>query len=376
MVDLLTGSPQEELFFRTSAMIEIRGWEALDAMANCIVDSQSLRCSSEWGPGIDAEAPASNLAFHLERLGKTLDDMTWILKDIRRGLDPDFFYNKFRPWIQGADQGADSPSWLYESVDGTGLLLQPSGPSAGQSALMQSFDAFLDVLHPHSKLNLGGGCTRFNASLDPNNLTLGPLPEGHPSLSGSLSQKSSVSLTPLTPPETPAYSPAVDAFNVSRLLVSLPTQPEGAITSGPKSAVDTSFNARMRSYMTQGQQDFLSWLREHSIRPFIESLHFSDSSPSTDYLSTCQKATIIQAYDACLMALKRWRDAHILIVTEYVIIPARKPTSILSHIPSWKSGDVEEPKAVRGTGGTSLIPLLKIYRDNTLRALLSPLRLY
>ena len=43
-------------------------------------------------------------------------------------------------WIQGADQGPQSPSWLYEGVDGSGLVLQPSGPSAGQSALMHSFD--------------------------------------------------------------------------------------------------------------------------------------------------------------------------------------------------------------------------------------------
>ncbi len=43
-------------------------------------------------------------------------------------------------WIQGADQGTDSPRWFYEGVDGVGLMLQPSGPSAAQSALMHSFD--------------------------------------------------------------------------------------------------------------------------------------------------------------------------------------------------------------------------------------------
>lgn len=43
-------------------------------------------------------------------------------------------------WIQGADQGDESPSWFYEGVDDVGLMLQPSGPSAGQSALMHAFD--------------------------------------------------------------------------------------------------------------------------------------------------------------------------------------------------------------------------------------------
>ncbi len=95
MTDLFTGSPQEELFFRTSAMIEIRGWEALDAMENCISESCSIQSPSERD--IDIEESSSNVAFHLRRLEKALDDITWLLLDVRRGLDPDFFYNKFRP---------------------------------------------------------------------------------------------------------------------------------------------------------------------------------------------------------------------------------------------------------------------------------------
>ena len=97
MTDLFTGSPQEELFFRTSAMIEIRGWEALDAMENCISESRSIQFSSESGGDIDMEESSSNVAFHLRRLERAFEDITWHLMDIRRGLDPDFFYNKFRP---------------------------------------------------------------------------------------------------------------------------------------------------------------------------------------------------------------------------------------------------------------------------------------
>ena len=229
--------------------------------------------------------------------------------------------------------------------------------------------AFLDVLHPHSKPNLGGGCTRFNAALDPNNAALAD----HPTILGCPFQKRHKSVVPLTPSDTPPLSPLAETFDLSKSLHFLPSQVEDAVSPAPKSAVDTSFNARMRSYMTEGQQNFLTWLREHSIRPFVESLQ-SNSSSFAGYLSPTQKRAIIEGYDSCLMALKGWRDAHILIVTQYVIIPARKPTSILSQIPPRHPGDVGKPKVVRGTGGTSLVPLLKIYRDNTLRALLTPLQ--
>ncbi len=223
--------------------------------------------------------------------------------------------------------------------------------------------AFLDVLHPHSKPSLGGGCTRFNAALDPNNAALAD----HPPVSKELFQRCRKSAVPLTPSDTPPLSPLVETFDLSKSLPLLPCQLEDAVNPAPKSAIDTSFNARMRSYMTKGQQDFLTWLRKYSIRSFVESLQFN-SSPFSGCLSAAQKRAIVEGYDGCLMALKRWRDAHILIVTQYVIIPARRPTSILSQTPPRHPGDAGKTRVVRGTGGTSLVPLLKIYRDNTLRA--------
>ena len=83
--DLFTGSPQEEHFFLTSARIEIRGWEALDAMECCVRESESST------PDVAA------IAHDLRRLSCALDDITSILLAVKDGLDPDFFYNKFRP---------------------------------------------------------------------------------------------------------------------------------------------------------------------------------------------------------------------------------------------------------------------------------------
>ncbi|KAG8701497.1 hypothetical protein FRC11_012125, partial [Ceratobasidium sp. 423] len=144
--DLFTRDPQEEHFFLTSARIEIRGLEAMDIMA---------KCSRQIEGGNASAADQARLASYLARLAHVIDDITAILDAVRDGCDPTFFYFTFRPWIRGADQGADSPMWLYEGVDGQGVKMQCSGPSAGQSALMHAFDVFLDVVHPNSRASRG-----------------------------------------------------------------------------------------------------------------------------------------------------------------------------------------------------------------------------
>ena len=125
--------------------------------------------------------------------------------------------------------------------------------------------------------------------------------------------------------------------------------------------------------MTQAHQDFLVMLAAHSIRSFVEAR--SSTHPE-----------LVKAYSACVESLKKWRDAHIRIVTQFVIVPARancganEPGS-KGYSQRFACGfdfdakgriiDVGlrakgERMPVRGTGGTSLIPLLKRYRDNTL----------
>lgn len=87
IVDLFTGSPQEEHFFRTSALIEIRGWEALDAMEHCVREA-----------GLPAaDRSQSTITHHLWRLAAALDDITTLLLAVKTGLDPMFFYYQFRP---------------------------------------------------------------------------------------------------------------------------------------------------------------------------------------------------------------------------------------------------------------------------------------
>lgn len=102
----------------------------------------------------------------------------------------------------------------------------------------------------------------------------------------------------------------------------------------------------MRKYMPGGHQLFLDHLRSLKFGPTVRAL-VKDSPRLTG------------SYNMALQALSRFRDAHIRVVTRYVICPARSKTIVRD--PALDSG------SVRGTGGTSLVPLLKVYRDETLR---------
>jgi indoleamine 2,3-dioxygenase len=186
---------------------------------------------------------------------------------------------------------------------------------------------------------LGGGCTRFNAALNPHNFCP-ELPLHHPDVP--------LSHFPPTPPTTPLVVP-----------MTLDHQPSD---STDHNEIDTSFNARMRSYMTQAHQNFLTQLERHSIRSFVD--YHSAESPD-----------LKEAYNLCVTALKRWRDAHIRIVTQFVIIPARAAAAaneLLCPIRANDFGTPIERIPVRGTGGTLLVPLLKVYRNNTIQRLLFP----
>jgi indoleamine 2,3-dioxygenase len=104
----------------------------------------------------------------------------------------------------------------------------------------------------------------------------------------------------------------------------------------------------MRKYMPGGHQRFLDHLRSLSFGPTVRAL-----------VSSNTVSPLAHSYNDALKSLSGFRDAHIRVVTRYVICPARSGTIVRD--PALDSG------AVRGTGGTSLVPLLKVYRDETLR---------
>ncbi|KAH7341803.1 Indoleamine 2,3-dioxygenase-domain-containing protein [Rhizoctonia solani] len=373
--DLFTKDYQEEHFFLTSARIEVRGYEAIQLMGDAIA---LTRRAKETGTVVDE----IYLQDTLTRLAAVIDDLNKILWAVRDACGYQFFYWVFRPWIRGTDQGYGSPKWFYEGVDGEGIEFQCSGPSAGQAALMHAFDGNFprNWASPEGRSILTT-CTgmRVHPSYDPHgNHQACPAPSSLSAstatcpVTGNLSTlltdmpeelrsfllDEAAYLTP--PPEKtelviPLPSKPLISLERSPTLPTPPNSPFGspmlAATSPSRGEVpnlqaqtelDTSFIVRMRKYIPGNHQRFLLHLAHSNIRPHV---------------ALCLDSGVRRAYNDCVWAIKRFRDTHIKIVTLYVIHPARSKILV-------KDADVESAP-VRGTGGTSLVPLLKAYRNNT-----------
>ncbi|KAI9463543.1 Indoleamine 2,3-dioxygenase [Lactarius psammicola] len=133
------------------------------------------------------------------------------------------------------------------------------------------------------------------------------------------------------------------------------------------------FLVRMRAYMPRHHRNFLRHLAA-APRPLRVAVERTGNAALTD------------AYNAALAALRRLRDAHLRIVTLYVIGPShRAPTAsrapTLSVQSKGAAGAVKVgfangtcagsgPTLLRGTGGTDLIRFLKGVRDRTSEAVL------
>lgn len=94
-------------------------------------------------------------------------------------------------------------------------------------------------------------------------------------------------------------------------------------------------------------------------------------------LSETASTEVTAAYDETVMALSKFRDIHIQIVTRYIITPSRSPpaahvmrrTGINLASASSQAGKAgSEKPQLYGTGGTDLIPFLKQTRDETREA--------
>ncbi|CAE6476346.1 unnamed protein product [Rhizoctonia solani] len=372
--DLFTKDYQEEHFFLTSARIEVRGFEAIQLMGDAIA---MTRKAQEICTAVDETCLQDTLA----RLAVVIDDLRRILWAVRDACGYQFFYWVFRPWIRGTDQGYGSPKWLYEGVDGEGIEFQCSGPSAGQAALMHAFDVFLGIGHPQKDDQYSPTCTgmRVHPSYDPHvNRQTCPASSASPlrittcpvsrnsstSLNGMSEELRSFLLDEaayLTPPpekmESTMSFPSKPPISLERP-ANLPTPPSSPYGSPvlsatnpdrgevpklqPQTDLDTSFIVRMRKYIPGNHQQFLLHLAHSNIRPHV---------------AICSNIGVRRAYNDCVWAIKRFRDTHIKIVTLYVIHPARSKVLV-------KDAEAESAP-VRGTGGTSLVPLLKAYRNNT-----------
>jgi len=99
--------------------------------------------------------------------------------------------------------------------------------------------------------------------------------------------------------------------------------------------------------MPRGHREFLSAVeREPNIASFVRLQSHIKSLRS--------------AFTACLMALEKFRNVHIQMVTKYVVIPAKKGRQEANQ---GSTASVSIAGA-NGTGGTKPVEFLKAVRDD------------
>ena len=303
---MFTGTRDEEEFYLASARIELRGVDALEIM-RATMDELF----------VGDTLAARRITRYLQSLVRVLDDLARLLLAIRDGCDPDVFYHAIRPWFNGADSG--SKEWTFEGLDddaGMGLRVpsELSGPSAAQSSLIQALDTFLGIDHT-----------------SPN--------PAHAST---------------TSPVTPA--------------------PEARASATAHVPAKAPFLTRMRAYMPRHHRNFLRHLG-------------AAPRPLRAAVACIGDRALIEAYNTAVDALRRFRDAHLRIVALYIIGPSRRGAHASATIASADKVAVaevcagqksigtgrevaatEEPRLLRGTGGTGLVKFLKGVRDRTSEA--------
>jgi len=337
---LFTGGPDEWSFYGCCAEIELRGVGALRAIADCQdvllhARQRQFHQQQNYSSMVSLEEFLSpddlaKVATSLASVALVIDDLTAILQSVRSICDPHAFYTAVRPWFRGSDaSGPESPQWVFEGVDHS-QQLELSGPSAGQSSIIHTLDAFLQVDHNATTMT-----------------------------------------TPTTAATTPSSKPPASCPHASRLLQHTLQQQQQIPNS-----LNGEFMTRMRKYMPGSHQAFLALIdRSSSPTPPPYSLPSSVRDLAAQY-----PAQLHQPYNAAVMALKKFRDIHIRIACLYIVTQSRKaagagagtpPVDSMTMMPSacpMMAKKDREP--IRGTGGNELASLLKACRDATTRALL------
>ncbi|PJF18473.1 Indoleamine 2,3-dioxygenase domain-containing protein [Paramicrosporidium saccamoebae] len=132
-----------------------------------------------------------------------------------------------------------------------------------------------------------------------------------------------------------AQSPVIHALDII-LGVNHKAQDSHIGESGVTSA--GAYLLDMRNYMAKNHRDTLKWLGENvCIRSMV-----TDEGISQDMLRD-----IKDAYNLCLQKLRSFRNTHLSMVSNYIVVQAQKSNSI-----------------VKGTGGSNPVPFLKNVRSH------------
>ncbi|KAI1427112.1 Indoleamine 2,3-dioxygenase [Xylaria sp. FL1777] len=138
--------------------------------------------------------------------------------------------------------------------------------------------------------------------------------------------------------------------------------PKGSHNLVKAAPSELSFHEEVRLYMPGPHRKFLSSVsRLDNIKDFV---HSAPKSPAQQQLC--------QSYQAATEAFGDFRQAHMKMVTRYIIVPSRKSGLSSSSGMNLAIASLQSSKGtttqLTGTGGTDLIPFLKTTRDDTYRA--------
>jgi indoleamine 2,3-dioxygenase len=128
-----------------------------------------------------------------------------------------------------------------------------------------------------------------------------------------------------------AQSPVIHALDVV-LGVSHKSKNDDNGETGVTSA--GAYILDMRNYMAKNHRDMLRWLEENIC---IRSMVSGKDIPQN----------IKDAYNFCLQKLRSFRDTHLAMVSNYIVVQAQKSNS-----------------AIKGTGGSNPVPFLKNVRSH------------
>ncbi|KAF8809701.1 Indoleamine 2,3-dioxygenase [Phlegmacium glaucopus] len=131
-----TSTSDEEEFYLVSARIELAAVDALDLMRSTMDEAF-----------VGDDIANRRITEYLHQLADIIRHIKLMLLEVKTKCDPDVFYHQIRPWLRGQDSQSGR-KWIFEGIDQDPSLVELvelSGPSAGQSSLLQALDIFLGV---------------------------------------------------------------------------------------------------------------------------------------------------------------------------------------------------------------------------------------
>ena len=118
-----------------------------------------------------------------------------------------------------------------------------------------------------------------------------------------------------------------------------------------------SFMSRMQTYMPKNHRLFLSHLK-------------TNPRPLRTFVMDKNDEALMMAFNLAVIALKEFRDAHMIIASFYILGPARRAAKRKLQDDAEAGVNPTQREPPKGTGGTNLVRFLKDTRDQTKKTII------